>query len=73
LCHGQLPSWPAPWPGPVDMNGQPPMPVASHPGKEPPLATKEEAGWAPVSMDILQKRNISCPCQELSPNVISVM
>jgi len=53
------------------MNGQPPMPVASPLGKEPPIPTTEGVRWAPVSMDILQKRNISCPCQELNPSSLN--
>jgi len=45
------------------MNGQPPLPVAAPSGKEPPIPTEEEAGWAPVSMGILQKRKSLAPAR----------
>lgn len=33
-------------------------------GKEPGLPIEEEAGWALQPCDVLQKRQISCPCLE---------
>ena len=30
-----------------------------------PILIEEEAGWAPVAMDIVEKKLIPCPCWDL--------